>query len=198
MINRFVSFVVDAVLVTIFVVMGMASHSSPWGEFLATAWPFWLGLVIGWFAWVLLKPDLKATSLPVGLIVWVSTVAIGLTARILSGGTATGAFPYITLGVTALFLLGWRLVYVIANRSRREKAVSRDRQQKTNGVSPDRLAPSKAEDKARLARHTQVPTKRDDVRHEDARHGEKLAEKPTDRPILKKQEPSDDLPDFLK
>lgn len=142
MINRFVSFVLDAVLVSLFVLLGMASHSTPMGEYLATAWPFWLGLVIGWFAWVLLKPDMPGNSIRSGLVVWGCTVAFGLMFRIMSGGGVSGAFPYITLGVLALFLLGWRIIYVISQRNAKKTqsaAADADQRQRTKAKQKDRI-----------------------------------------------------------
>lgn len=143
MINRFVSFLLDAALVSLFVVLGMAAHSTPMGEYLGTAWPFWVGLIIGWFAWVLLKPDMPGNSIRSGLVVWGCTVAFGLMFRIMSGGGVSGAFPYITLGVLALFLLGWRIIYVIAQANSAKKARTADREadqrQHTKTKQKDRI-----------------------------------------------------------
>ncbi|WP_435526210.1 DUF3054 domain-containing protein [Microbacterium elymi] len=74
------SLVADIVLVVVFAVIGRASHSEdvlPIG-ILTTAWPFLLGLVIGWgvtLAW-------RAPTAPVrtGIPVWLITVAIGMPA----------------------------------------------------------------------------------------------------------------------
>jgi FtsH-binding integral membrane protein len=102
--------VLDLCCVGAFVAIGRASHSE--GDALAglarTAWPFLAGLAIGWLctrAWR--RP---AALWPAGVGVWVSTVALGMVLRVVSGQGTAAAFIVVALAFLGLFLLGWRLV----------------------------------------------------------------------------------------
>ena len=102
--------VLDLCCVAAFVAIGRASHSE--GDALAglarTAWPFLAGLAVGWLcarAWR--RP---AALVPTGLGVWISTVALGMVLRVVSGHPAAVAFIGVALAFLGLFLLGWRLV----------------------------------------------------------------------------------------
>ena len=102
--------VLDVCCVGAFVAIGRASHSE--GDALAgrarTAWPVLVGLAVGWLctrAWR--RPG---ALVPAGLGVWVSTVALGMVARVVSGQGTAAAFIVVTLVFLGLFLLGWRLV----------------------------------------------------------------------------------------
>jgi hypothetical protein len=108
--------VLDIACVLVFVIIGRASHTK--GESLAgiasTAWPFLAGLGIGWLASRAWRRPLAI--LPVGLVVWLSTVAIGMIARVVSGQGTAAAFIAVALAFLALFLLGWRLLARLARR----------------------------------------------------------------------------------
>ena len=102
--------VLDLCCVGAFVAIGRAGHSE--GDALAglarTAWPFLAGLVIGWLctrAWR--RP---AALWPTGVGVWVSTVALGMVLRIVSGQGTAAAFIGVAFAFLGLFLLGWRSV----------------------------------------------------------------------------------------
>jgi len=98
----------DVVCVVVFCTIGRRSHAE--GITLAgvaeTAWPFLTGTAVGWLAaraWR--QPSALA---PTGLIIWLSTVAIGMLLRkATSQGTAI-SFVVVASLVTAILLLGWR------------------------------------------------------------------------------------------
>nr|WP_274637369.1 DUF3054 domain-containing protein [Microbacterium bovistercoris] len=102
------SLVADIVLVVVFAIIGRASHSEdvlPIG-ILTTAWPFLLGLVIGWgvtLAW-------RAPTAPVrtGIPVWLITVAIGMLLRYLTGQGIALAFVIVAAVFLLITLVGWR------------------------------------------------------------------------------------------
>ena len=115
-----IAVMLDIASVAIFVVIGRASHVK--GESLAgiasTSWPFLCGLAAGWAlsrAW----PGAAAPGVPAGrwpaavwpagVIVWVSTVAVGMVLRVVSGQGTAAAFVVVALAFLGLFLLGWRL-----------------------------------------------------------------------------------------
>jgi FtsH-binding integral membrane protein len=102
--------VLDVCCVAAFVAIGRASHSE--GDTLAglarTAWPFLAGLAIGWLctrAWR--RPG---ALVPTGTVVWITTVALGMVLRIVSGQGTAAAFIVVALAFLGLFLLGWRLL----------------------------------------------------------------------------------------
>jgi hypothetical protein len=102
--------VLDLCCVGAFVAIGRASHSE--GDALAglarTAWPFLAGLAVGWLvtrAWR--RPG---ALVPTGLGVWVSTVALGMVLRVVSGQGTDAAFVVVALAFLGLFMLGWRVV----------------------------------------------------------------------------------------
>jgi hypothetical protein len=105
-----VAVVLDVACVLVFVIIGRASHVK--GESLAgiasTSWPFLSGLGIGWLASRAWRRPL--TIVPVGLVVWLCTVAIGMVLRVISGQGTALAFIAVALVFLALFLLGWRLL----------------------------------------------------------------------------------------
>jgi len=105
-----VAVLLDVCCVLIFVIIGRASHTK--GETLSgiasTAWPFLAGLVVGWAgarAWR--RPLLLR---PVGLTVWLVTVALGMVLRVISGQGTAAAFIIVALAFLGLFMLGWRLL----------------------------------------------------------------------------------------
>jgi hypothetical protein len=102
------AFLADAVLVVIFCAIGRRSHAE--GITLAgvahTSWPFLTGTVAGW---ALSRGWRRPTALnPTGLVVWVSTVVIGMLLRKASAQGVAVSFVIVAATVTAVFLLGWR------------------------------------------------------------------------------------------
>ena len=107
----------DAVAVIVFCTIGRRSHAE--GLTLAgvaeTAWPFLTGTLVGWL--VARGWQRPTTITPTGLIIWVSTVAIGMLLRkATSAGTAV-SFVVVASLTTAILLLGWRAAAKVASRS---------------------------------------------------------------------------------
>jgi hypothetical protein len=98
----------DVACVLLFATVGRRSHAE--GITIAgvaeTAWPFLAGTAVGWLA---IRGWRRPTTLaPTGLVVWVCTVAIGMSLRkATSAGTAV-SFVVVASLVTAILLLGWR------------------------------------------------------------------------------------------
>lgn len=104
--------VVDLILVVVFCAIGRRSHdeASVLTGLAHTAWPFVIGAAVGWAGtWALYRDKFDAYLIvPTGIIVWVSTVVVGMILRVVSDqGTA---FSFIVVASTSLavFLLGWR------------------------------------------------------------------------------------------
>ena len=113
-----VALATDIVMVVVFCTIGRRSHAE--GLTLAgiaeTAWPFLSGTLAGWLlarAWR--APTAVA---PTGLIVWVSTVVIGMLLRKASSQGVAVSFIVVASLVTALLLLGWRAAVALAGRRR--------------------------------------------------------------------------------
>jgi hypothetical protein len=99
---------VDLVCVIVFCTIGRRSHAE--GLTVAgvaeTAWPFLTGTAVGWLAIRAWRNP--AAVAPTGLVVWLSTVVIGMVLRkATSAGTAI-SFVVVASLVTAILLLGWR------------------------------------------------------------------------------------------
>jgi hypothetical protein len=111
------AFLVDVVCVVVFCTIGRRSHAE--GITVAgvaeTAWPFLAGTALGWLA---VRGWRRPTDLaPTGVVVWVSTVIVGMLLRkATSQGTAV-SFVVVASVVTAILLLGWRLGASVRARS---------------------------------------------------------------------------------
>jgi peptidoglycan/LPS O-acetylase OafA/YrhL len=112
----------DLCCVMAFVVIGRAGHSQ--GETIAgigkTAWPFLLGLLIGWAVTRAWRRPAALVSTGVG--VWLVTVAAGMAWRAVSGQGTAVTFVLVALCFLGLVMLGWRAV---AYRIVRRKATVR-------------------------------------------------------------------------
>ena len=118
----------DTVAVTIFVLIGRASHHhgyTPLG-IIQTLWPFLAGAAVGWsIVYVYshvhssdwfgrdFRPDRVA---PAGLVIWVCTVAVGMVLRYLFHEGTAFSFIIVATITLGIFLLGWRTVAAVITR----------------------------------------------------------------------------------
>ncbi|MCW2517364.1 MAG: rane protein [Mycobacterium sp.] len=106
----------DVVCVVVFCTIGRRSHAE--GITVAgvaeTAWPFLSGTAAGWLAaraW-----QRPASLVPTGIVIWLSTVVIGMLLRkATSAGTAFSFVVVASLSL-AILLLGWRLASAALRR----------------------------------------------------------------------------------
>ena len=110
--------VADIACVVVFCTIGRRSHAE--GLTLAgiaeTAWPFLSGTLVGW----LISRGWRAPRAvaPTGVVVWVSTVVVGILLRKASSQGVAASFIVVASLVTAVLLLGWRVVAgLIARRN---------------------------------------------------------------------------------
>ncbi|WP_407665642.1 DUF3054 domain-containing protein [Mycolicibacillus parakoreensis] len=107
---------VDAVAVLLFAALGRRSHeeSLTAAGIAATAWPFLTGVLTGW----LLARGWRRPLAPVptGLVIWAATVPVGMALRKLTGQGTAPAFWVVATVSTAVLLLGWRTVALLAAR----------------------------------------------------------------------------------
>lgn len=114
-------FLIDAVLVVVFATFGRGAHSEGLGvaQVWGTAWPFLVGLVLGWV--VLLVTRRRSTAVSSGVSLWLITLVVGMVIR----GFGDGRVPHwsfmIVAGIAiALFLIGWRAIRAgLVKRGRR-------------------------------------------------------------------------------
>ena len=110
--NPIIAAVVDLILVVIFCAIGRRSHdeASVLTGLAHTAWPFVIGAVVGWAGtWALYREKFDAYLIvPTGIIVWVSTVVVGMILRVVSSQGTAFSFIVVASTVLAVFLLGWR------------------------------------------------------------------------------------------
>lgn len=106
----------DAGCVLVFAAVGRASHdeAASLTGLAGTAWPFLVGLAVGWLvtrAWR--RPE---ALVPAGVGNVACTVAVGMALRVVSGQGTAVAFIVVATVFTALLLLGWRLVARMVRR----------------------------------------------------------------------------------
>jgi hypothetical protein len=97
--------------------VGRHSHSEndTFVGVLQTAWPYLVATALGS---VLARAWRRPYAWSTALVVWVTTVVLGMVLRLLSGDTAAWPFwivAFITLGI---LLLGWRLLARAVLRAR--------------------------------------------------------------------------------
>ena len=106
----------DAVCVIVFCTIGRRSHAE--GLTVAgiaqTAWPFLAGAGVGWLligGWR--RPF---TVIPVGVVVWVCTVVVGMVLRKETSAGVSTSFVVVASASTAVLLLGWRAAAALVRR----------------------------------------------------------------------------------
>lgn len=111
----------DAVLVAVFAAVGMLQHH---GGFEAAglaevAWPFLVGLAIGWAATLAWRAPTRLVR--TGLPLWAITLAGGMLLRWATGGGVAVPFVIVAAVTLAVFLIGWRAIarLVVHLRARR-------------------------------------------------------------------------------
>lgn len=99
----------DLCCVLVFVAIGRANHHADGGVagLAGTAWPFLVGAAAGMLVTRFWRRPVALV--PAGVGVWLSTVAIGMLLRVVSGQGTAFAFVLVALVFLGLFQLGWRL-----------------------------------------------------------------------------------------
>jgi hypothetical protein len=110
---------IDLLAVILFVLIGRASHGEGILGLLVTLWPFAVGLLVGHVLALVLGQRETRSVRWAGVVVWMSTVVVGMVLRAVSGQGVQLSFVIVTVLVLAALLLGWRLVaWLIARRRR--------------------------------------------------------------------------------
>jgi heme/copper-type cytochrome/quinol oxidase subunit 2 len=135
----------DIACVMVFAATGRSSHGEKDTALgvLATAWPFLVGLAIGWTAVVLWSARRAAGAgtareprdlmgwahlpwvrpFPAGAVIATATWGFGLLLRMATDRGVTGAFPLVALAFLTATLVGWRfLVSLVSRRGTRRSS----------------------------------------------------------------------------
>ena len=121
-----VMFVVDAVLIGVFSIFGRGAHSEGLGaaQVWGTAWPFLVGLVVGWL--ILLVTRRKPGGVVAGVVVWLASLVVGMVIRGIGDGRVPHwSFIVVAGSVTAIFLIGWRAIRAVVVRRRGARSPAR-------------------------------------------------------------------------
>ncbi|QRY62559.1 DUF3054 domain-containing protein [Gordonia sp. PDNC005] len=115
----------DLIALVVFVAIGRRSHDEAGSVtgFLTTLWPFLIGAAIGWaVAYAFTRSDvfLPSRIVPSGVVIWVSTVIVGMILRVVSGQGTAVSFIVVATIATGVLLVGWRALAAFseARRSR--------------------------------------------------------------------------------
>jgi hypothetical protein len=105
------AFAADALCVTLFALIGRASHAEgvTLGGLAETAWPFLAALVLGW---TLVRASLRVWPSRMWhvLPIWLCTVFGGMAFRAMTGQGTAFSFVVVALLVLGVLLVGWRAV----------------------------------------------------------------------------------------
>jgi hypothetical protein len=106
----------DVVCVIVFCTIGRRSHAEglTMAGIAQTAWPFLAGTGVGWLligGWR--RPF---TVIPVGVLVWVCTVVVGMVLRKVTSAGVSTSFVVVASVSTAVLLLGWRAAAALFRR----------------------------------------------------------------------------------
>lgn len=105
-------------LVIAFAATGRASHDENlWAGLGTTAWPFLVGLVVGWV--VTLGGRRPTAPVRTGVGIWAVTVACGMLLRAASGQGIAISFIVVASIVLFVALVGWRIIVTLIGRRRR-------------------------------------------------------------------------------
>ena len=113
----------DVVCVVAFAMGGRSSHeeANTLVGVAETAWPFLVGLAVGW---VLLLAAPRpggarrnpVSVFPAGCLLALTSWGLGMALRLLTDQGASGAFPLVAAAFLALTLIGWRAVVALVSR----------------------------------------------------------------------------------
>jgi hypothetical protein len=111
--------VVDVVAVLLFALAGRNAHdeSSGVSTVVTIAAPFLIGLAAGWIA--ISSARRAPTAIRTGVLLWVTTVGLGLVLRRAAWDRGT-AFSFVIVATLVLgaLLVGWRAMFVLTHRRR--------------------------------------------------------------------------------
>lgn len=112
--RRLAVLALDLLAVLVFAAVGRRSHGEDVAGLLVTFWPFAVGALVG-HGVVRLMSRAPGSSVG-GAVVVVSTVAVGMVLRVLTGAGTAVTFIVVATVVLSVFLLGWRALAGLVGR----------------------------------------------------------------------------------
>jgi hypothetical protein len=110
-------FLIDLVLVAVFVVIGRASHGEDvLGGFITTFWPFAVALFVAWLIGQGWRSPRRLV--PNGILIFGLTWAVGILLRAAAAQGIEIGFIIVSFVVLGVFLLGWRAIAKLVARAR--------------------------------------------------------------------------------
>jgi hypothetical protein len=111
-----IALLADVVCVIVFCAIGRRSHAEGLTVtgIAQTAWPFLAGTGVGWL--VIRGWRRPFSVIPVGVVVWLCTVAVGMALRKLTSAGVATSFVVVASVSTAVLLLGWRGAAALVRR----------------------------------------------------------------------------------
>lgn len=111
-----IALLADIVCVIVFCAIGRRSHAEGLTVtgIAQTAWPFLAGTGVGWL--VIRGWRRPFSVIPVGVVVWLCTVAVGMVLRKLTSAGVATSFVVVASVSTAVLLLGWRGAAALVRR----------------------------------------------------------------------------------
>jgi hypothetical protein len=122
--RRGIAWLIDLLLLLVFVAIGRASHGEDAGGYALTLLPFLVGLQSGW---LLAGRGNPFAVLRFGGVVWISTLVLGMLLRAATGQGIAPAFVVVTVILLAVSFLGWRLLVALVLRARSSPSAIRAR-----------------------------------------------------------------------
>jgi predicted permease len=131
---------VDVICILVFAIVGRSSHQEA-TDLLGvayTAWPFLAGCLVGT---LLGRSWRHPLSLRSGVAVWVGTVVIGMSLRLVTGAGVQPSFVIVASCVLAVFLLGWRAGLELVQHARAKTSAEPERRRDlgVSGRTPHRV-----------------------------------------------------------
>jgi Protein of unknown function (DUF3054) len=131
---------VDVICILVFAIVGRSSHQEA-TDLLGvahTAWPFLAGCLVGT---LLGRTWRHPYSLRSGVAVWMGTVVVGMTLRLLSGAGVSLSFVIVASCSLTLLLLGWRAGLQLIQHARAKAAADPERKRDlhASGRTPHRV-----------------------------------------------------------
>ena len=117
---------VDVICILVFAIVGRSSHQEA-TDLLGvahTAWPFLAGCLVGTLLGRTWRHPLSLRS---GIAVWLGTVFVGMTLRLLSGAGVSLSFVIVASCFLALLLLGWRAGLQLIQHARAKPSAGPER-----------------------------------------------------------------------
>lgn len=113
----------DVVLVIVFAAIGRGTHQESNAVLgaLDTAWPFLVGLAIGWVICLAAKLD-PMRAWPSGTVLAVAAVVVGMLLRWATGEGTAVAFIMVATGFNLATLMGWRALAQVTQFAMRRRA----------------------------------------------------------------------------